>query len=49
MINLKVDKRVAVGGLSAKKAIAAKKVPGIVYGGGKDPQPIMVQNNELIK
>ena len=49
MINLKVDKRDAVGGLSAKKAIAAKKVPGIVYGGGKDPQPIMVQNNELIK
>jgi large subunit ribosomal protein L25 len=49
MINLKVDKRDAVGGLSAKKAIADKKVPGIVYGGGKDPQPIMVQNNELIK
>jgi len=49
MINLKVDKRDAVGGLSAKKAIAAKKVPGIVYGGGKDPQPIMVQNNELVK
>ena len=49
MINLKVDKRDDVGGLSAKKAIADKKVPGIVYGGGKDPQPIMVQNNELIK
>ena len=49
MINLRVDKRDAVGGLSAKKAIADKKVPGIVYGGGKDPQPIMVQNNELIK
>ena len=49
MINLKVDKRDAVGGLSAKKAIADKKVPGIVYGGGKDPQPIMVQNNELVK
>ncbi|MBL6693566.1 MAG: 50S ribosomal protein L25 [SAR86 cluster bacterium] len=49
MINLKVEKRNAVGGLSAKKAIADKNVPGIVYGGGKDPQPIMVQNNELIK
>ncbi|MBL6819678.1 MAG: 50S ribosomal protein L25 [SAR86 cluster bacterium] len=49
MINLKVEKRDAVGGLSAKKAIADKNVPGIVYGGGKDPQPIMVQNNELIK
>jgi large subunit ribosomal protein L25 len=49
MINLKVDKRDAIGGLSAKKAIADKRVPGIVYGGGKDPQPIMVQNNELIK
>ena len=35
MINLRVDKRDAVGGLSAKKAIADKKVPGIVYGGAK--------------
>jgi len=49
MINLKVEKREAVGGLSSRKAIAEKKVPGIVYGGGKEPQPILVQTNELIK
>ena len=49
MINLKVEKREAIGGLSSRKAIAEKKVPGIVYGGGKEPQPILVQTNELIK
>lgn len=49
MINLKVEKREAIGGLSSRKAIAEKKVPGIVYGGGKEPQPILVQANELIK
>lgn len=49
MINLKAEKREAVGGLSSRKAIDEKKVPGIVYGGGKEPQPILVQTNELIK
>ena len=50
MINLKVEKREKVGGLSSKKAIKEdKKVPAIIYGGDKEPMPVFLQNNELIK
>ena len=50
MINLTVEKREKVGGLSSKKAIKEdKKVPAIIYGGDKEPMPVFLQNNELIK
>ena len=50
MINLKVEKREKVGGLSSKQAIYKnKKVPAIIYGGNKEPMPILLENKELIR
>ena len=50
MINLKVEKRKGWRRMSSKKAIKEdKKVPAIIYGGDKEPMPVFLQNNELIK
>ena len=49
-IKLKAEKREEIGGLAPKKAIYKNnKVPGIIYGGKADPQPIYVQKNELLR
>ena len=50
MINLKVEKRERIGGLSSKQAIYKdKKVPAIIYGGNKEPMPVLLENKELIR
>ena len=49
-LKLKAEKREEIGGLAPKKAIYKEnKVPGIIYGGKDQPQPIYVQKNELLK
>ena len=49
-LRLKAEKREEIGGLAPKKAIYKEnKVPGIIYGGKDQPQPIYVQKNELLK
>tara|TARA_B100001996_G_scaffold121392_1_gene91777 strand:+ start:66 stop:776 length:711 start_codon:yes stop_codon:yes gene_type:complete len=49
-LKLKAEKREEIGGLAPKKAIYKdNKVPGIIYGGKDQPQPIYVQKNELLK
>ena len=50
IIKLKAEKRDEIGGLAPKKAIyKGNRVPGIIYGGKAEPQPIYVQKNELLK
>ncbi|PZQ51555.1 MAG: 50S ribosomal protein L25 [Rhodovulum sulfidophilum] len=41
--------RAGVGKGAARTARREGLVPGIIYGGGKDPQPINVKFNELLK
>ena len=49
-LKLKAEKRDEIGGLAPKNAIYKNnKVPGIIYGGKDQPQPIYVQKNELLK
>ena len=49
-LKLKAEKRDEIGGLAPKKAVyKGNKVPGIIYGGKTDPQPIYVQKNELLR
>lgn len=49
-LKLKAEKREEIGGLAPKNAIYKdNKVPGIIYGGKDQPQPIYVQKNELLK
>ena len=49
-LKLKAEKRDEIGGLAPKKAIYKEnKIPGIIYGGKDQPQPIYVQKNELLK
>ena len=38
-----------IGGLAPKSLYKDNKVPGIIYGGKDQPQPIYVQKNELLK
>ena len=41
-LKLKAEKREEIGGLAPKKAIYKdNKVPGIIYGGKDQPQPIL--------
>ena len=49
-LKLKAEIREKVGGLSSKQLIYKEgRIPGIIYGGKNDPQPIFVQQNELQK
>ena len=49
-LKLKAEIREKVGGLSSKQLIyKEERIPGIIYGGKNDPQPIFVQKNELLK
>ena len=49
-LKLKAEIREKVGGLSSKQLIYKEgRIPGIIYGGKNDPQPIFVQQNELLK
>ena len=49
-LKLKAEIREKVGGLSSKQLIYKEgRIPGIIYGGKNDPQPIFVQKNELLK
>ena len=49
-LKLKAEIREKVGGLSSKQLIYKEgRIPGIIYGGKNDPQPIFVQKNELQK
>ena len=49
-LKLKAEIREKVGGLSSKQLIyKEERIPGIIYGGKNDPQPIFVQQNELLK
>ena len=49
-LKLKAEVREKIGGLSSKTSIYKEsKIPGIIYGGKDEPQPILVKNNELLK
>ena len=49
-LKLKAEISEKVGGLSSKQLIYKEgRIPGIIYGGKNDPQPIFVQQNELLK
>ena len=49
-LKLKAEVREKTGGLSSKTAIYKEnKIPGIIYGGKDEPQPILVKKNELLK
>ena len=49
-LKLKAEVREKIGGLSSKTAIYKEnKIPGIIYGGKDEPQPILVKKNELLK
>ena len=47
--NLNATTRLGTGKGAARKARREGLVPGVVYGGGVDPQPINVRYNELYK
>ena len=47
--NLNATARLGTGKGAARKARREGLVPGVVYGGGVDPQPINVRYNELYK
>ncbi len=47
--DLEVTARAGTGKGAARQARREGLVPGIVYGGGEDPQPINVKYNELLK
>jgi large subunit ribosomal protein L25 len=49
MISLTATKRSGTGKGAARAARRNNLVPGVVYGAGKEPQPINVKNNELLK
>ncbi|MEM8571643.1 MAG: 50S ribosomal protein L25/general stress protein Ctc [Pseudomonadota bacterium] len=46
---LEASARDASGKGAARRARLAGLVPGVIYGGGKDPQSIAVKHNELLK
>lgn len=46
--DLVVEARAGTGKGAARQARRAGKVPGIVYGDGKDPQPIQIEFNSLL-
>lgn len=46
--NLKAEARAGTGKGAARQARRESKVPGIVYGDGKDPQPIALDFNYLL-
>jgi large subunit ribosomal protein L25 len=47
-VRLKAERRAARGKGAARRARAAGKVPGIVYGGGMDPIPVQVERRDLV-
>ena len=47
--DLNATARAGTGKGAARKARREGHVPGVVYGGGTDPQPINVKYNELLK
>jgi len=47
--DLNATARAGTGKGAARQARRAGLVPGVVYGGGEDPQPINVKYNELLK
>ncbi len=47
--NLVAEARTGTGKGAARQARREGKVPGVVYGGGKDPLPIQVPFNVLVK
>ena len=47
--DLNATARAGTGKGAARKARREGQVPGVVYGGGTDPQPINVKYNELLK
>jgi large subunit ribosomal protein L25 len=47
--DLTATARAGTGKGAARQARRAGLVPGVVYGGGEDPQPINVKYNELLK
>lgn len=48
-MELEATARTGTGKGAARAARRENLVPGVVYGGGKDPQPINVKYNELFK
>ncbi len=49
ILPLNVEPRDDTGKGAARRARAQGLVPGVIYGGGEDPQPITVKYNELFK
>ncbi|QYK41407.1 MAG: 50S ribosomal protein L25/general stress protein Ctc [Paracoccaceae bacterium] len=47
--DLQAEARTGTGKGAARQARRESYVPGIVYGGGKDPQPINIKYNYLLK
>ncbi|MGC1489043.1 MAG: 50S ribosomal protein L25, partial [Albidovulum sp.] len=47
--DLVAEVRTGTGKGAARQARRESYVPGIVYGGGKDPQPINIKYNYLLK
>ncbi len=47
--DLNATARAGTGKGAARQARREGQVPGVVYGGGEDPQPINVRYNELLK
>ena len=48
-ISLKVESRNEIGKSAARLVRREKMVPGIVYGGSKEPHPVKVKFNELLR
>ncbi len=48
-LSLNAEVRDDTGKGAARRARAQGLVPGVIYGGGEDPQPITVKYNELFK
>lgn len=49
MVELKAEERAAGGSAAAKKLRKVNSIPGIVYGGSKEPQLISLQRKDLWK
>ena len=47
--DLNAEVRTGTGKGAARQACREGYVPGIIYGGGTDPQPINIQYNALLK
>src|SRR5829696_3466708 len=46
-VKLEVQARERVGSADARRLRAGGMIPGVLYGGGKDPQPFAVNEREL--